>query len=155
MSEQASYDIMVPGTIRNDKQLSFKEQLLYAEIRGLCKLEGYCWASNSFLAHRMNVTIRTVQRWLKHLDSCGHINIELPKEANNSRKITLTEIIKGGDRNVIPHDRNVAGGRQKCHPNNISKYIGTEKALTEEEIRRRDAEAEAELMKIREKHHGD
>ena len=156
MTEQAAYDILIPGTIRNDKRLRFKEQLLYAEIRGLCELEGYCWASNPFLAQRMSVTTRTIRRWLKKLKNCGHIIIEIPEEEKNTRIITLTEA--GTGRTEMSGGRTeMSGGRtglsakvgQKCPHNNISEYKGDNPKLKDSEIQKREAEAEAEFLKVR------
>jgi hypothetical protein len=88
---QASYDIIIPGRVRQDKRLGLFEQVLYGEIRGLCRLNGYCWASNAFLAGRMQCDGRSVRRWLAKLQECKHIAIERGDENKNLRKITLTE----------------------------------------------------------------
>jgi hypothetical protein len=94
---QASYDIVIPGTVRQDERLNPLEMLLYGELRGLCRLEGYCWAKSSFLARRMQADSRSIRRWLKKLEDCKHISIqhgdetEFPGATENTRKITLTE----------------------------------------------------------------
>lgn len=88
---QASYDIIIPGRVRQDKRLGLFEQVLYGEVRGLCRLNGYCWASNAFLAGRMQCDGRSVRRWLAKLQECKHIAIERGDENKNLRKITLTE----------------------------------------------------------------
>jgi len=89
---QASYDIIIPGSVRQDKRLSPHEQLLYGEIRGLCKLSGFCWASNTFLAERLQSKKRAVIRWIQKLEKCGHVTVEHGGEENkNLRKIILTE----------------------------------------------------------------
>ena len=155
MIEQvASFDIIIPGNIRKDQRLSFKEQLLYAEVRGLCKLEGYCWASSPFLAKRMKVTTRTIRRWLKHLQDCGHIKIEMLAESKNTRKITLTE---GRTEMSTGRTQMSAQVGHKCPHNNISEYKENQpkKYLTSEELKRRldkveeDYQAEQELKKRR------
>ena len=140
-----SYDIVIPGGIRKDQRLSFKEQLLYAEIRGLCKLEGYCWAGSPFLAKRMKVSTRTIRRWLKHLQDCGHIKIEMLAESKNTRKITLIEGRTEMSTSRTEMSSQVGHG---CPHNNISEYKEKQpkKHLTSEEIKRRLHKVEADYQ---------
>jgi hypothetical protein len=88
---RAAYDIIITGSVRNDKRLGLHEQVLYGELRGLCKLKGGCYASNNWLAERLRSTERSVINWINKLEKCGHIRIERTQENKNIRHIYIVE----------------------------------------------------------------
>ena len=45
-----TYQINLPAVVRFDQTLSPSAKLLYGEIKALCDQQGYCWASNQYLA---------------------------------------------------------------------------------------------------------
>jgi hypothetical protein len=63
------YDIVIPGEIRNIKELNRGDQDLYGVIRNHWKRKGYCWATNETLAERSGCKIREVQKRLRKLEA--------------------------------------------------------------------------------------
>lgn len=83
-----SYNILIPYEIIMDKRLTDFEKLLYGEIRILAKKNGYCFATNDYLAKRYNKDERTIRRALKKLNDYLYI---ITIFDSNSRKIYLFE----------------------------------------------------------------
>jgi len=86
-----AFDIVIPGEIRSNPNLSRDEKYLYAVIRNLTRKEGYCWANNAYLAEEMGVTERTIKNWVAHLRDEGAIETEVINyQMMNRRRIWLT-----------------------------------------------------------------
>ena len=68
-----------------DRNLCSNSKLLYGEIILLCHKEGFCYASNKYLAGILKVSERTITRLIKELAEYRFINIEYTK--GNVRKI--------------------------------------------------------------------
>jgi hypothetical protein len=114
--KETAYDLVIPGSIRNDSRLSRSEWIFYAEIRGLCRRTGICYASNAYLGDIMDVDNRTIQRWIIHLEKCGHITVEHGSDENkNRRNIYLTDAKK----------RNSKGVTEMSHPMTEMSYPAT------------------------------
>jgi len=92
---QPSYYTIIPASIRYDKELSEFEKLLYGEIVALTNKEGYCWAENKYFAGLYKKSITHISNSIKRLACLGHIIVKINKEAGNTRRIYITEAIKG------------------------------------------------------------
>lgn len=130
--KETAYDLVIPGAIRNDSRLSRSEWIFYAEIRGLCRRTGSCYASNAYLGEIMDVDNRTIQRWIIHLEKCGHISVEHGSDENkNHRNITLTEAQKRGGKGATEMSHpmtgmsypatSMSGGMTKMSPEGMTK----------------------------------
>ena len=74
---QSSYYAIIPAYIRYNKELKFAERLMYGEITALSNKEGYCFASNRYLADLYRVSQSTISRWISHLAEIGSLHIEI------------------------------------------------------------------------------
>lgn len=88
------YPLFAPGDILEIDGIEFVDIVLYAVIYGLCRTSGCCFASNEYLANRMKLSRRSVQRSMKRLHGFGLIFFE---NDDNNRRI----YIKRGDTDVI------------------------------------------------------
>lgn len=80
---------IIPAPVRYNKNLPMGAILLYGEITALSNAEGYCWASNAWFADNFNVSKRTVQNWLRALETELLICIDQSGfDGNTQRKIT-------------------------------------------------------------------
>ena len=86
-----TYQINLPAEVRLDQTLSAHARLLYGEIKALCDQQGYCWASNQYLARLYGVQKETVSVWLRQLRRSGWIIIQVDVSQGNLRKIYLTQ----------------------------------------------------------------
>ena len=69
--------------------------MLYAIITSLACKEGYCFASNKYLAEKLDVNPKTVSSWISDLRDKGFINLELIRNENNQiiqRKIYINDV---------------------------------------------------------------
>jgi DNA-binding Lrp family transcriptional regulator len=82
--ENQEYPIIAPGEILRIEGITHSDIVVYAVIYGLMQLEGYCWAKNGYLATRLNISERTLQRHLKKLQGLSLIKVE---NAFEGRKI--------------------------------------------------------------------
>lgn len=83
----------IPLSIKNNTKLSSNAKLLYGDIQLLCYKNGYCFATNQYLAENLKVTSRTIIRLLGELEEEKYISFEYNK---NIRKIYISQ----GDENV-------------------------------------------------------
>ena len=88
-----SYYVVIPMPIFEDKDLSPTEKLLYGLITALVTDRGYCFASNSYLAEKMNLHEVSVSKTLKKLEKKSYIKLVYLKEGSvvKNRKIYLDE----------------------------------------------------------------
>ena len=89
------YYAVIPASIRYDKNLKPAEKLLYGEISALCNKEGYCFATNRYLAELYSVTQSCVSRWISNLTKLGFLEVQLIKSERNEileRRIYIKDI---------------------------------------------------------------
>lgn len=86
--EKPSYYAVIPAPVRYSN-VSANAKLLYGEITCLCESEGFCWASNGYLAKLYDAGERTVSRWLFELEKAGFIRIEPAVNQHGQRRIFI------------------------------------------------------------------
>lgn len=79
--------LKIPKIIVDSKKICSSSKILYGYILLLCHQNGYCYATNKFLAKTLNVTSRTITRLIKELKDSNFIKISYTE--NNIRKIYL------------------------------------------------------------------
>ena len=107
---------------------SIKNELgLLLIISSLCAENGYCYASNKYLAEVFDTNETLISRKLKRLERKKYITIEYEKRGNEviSREIRLSKTIIDGYRNrqptVIENDKeNIISNNIKKETNNIN-----------------------------------
>ena len=70
---------VIPARVRDDKELRPNAKLLYGELSALTMAEGYCWASNAYLAEIFDLSQNTVSQLIKQLSDRGHIISEVER----------------------------------------------------------------------------
>ena len=132
MNEEA-YFAIIPAIVMYDERLSMMERLLYGTITLLTKKDGYCYASNGYLANLYKCNESTITRHIGQLKKYGYLTVEI--KDNYQRKIYVN-LPKEGDmqnciggyaklhRGVCKNDEGVI---QNCIDNNISQYYESNK----------------------------
>ena len=87
-NNKIGYYAIIPSTIL------FNEKLLYAVITVLSNKEGYCYASNGYLARLLNAQPHTISKWVSHLKELGFVCLDIIKNDKG-------EIIQ---RRIYPND---------------------------------------------------
>ena len=72
-----NYYSVIPATILFNNEIKPNEKLLYAMITSLSNKEGYCFASNKYLAEKLNVKANTVSGWITDLKRKDFIVVEI------------------------------------------------------------------------------
>jgi hypothetical protein len=87
--------IVIPITIVKDKRLTSFDKLLYANIYSLTKQEGYCWATNKYLADLVCESISYVSKSLRKLKEYNYLIVEVDNKKNNNkrRKISINYLV--------------------------------------------------------------
>ena len=67
------YYAVIPATVLFDIRLKPNEKLLYAVISNLALKEGYCYASNRYLAEKFGVNQKTITSWISDLRNYHYI----------------------------------------------------------------------------------
>ena len=83
--KKPTYHTNLPPQVRFDEKISPNAKLLYGEVKALCDQQGYCWASNYYLATLYGVQAKVVSRWIHQLRQQEYIRIEVTQ--GNQRKI--------------------------------------------------------------------
>lgn len=71
-----SYWAVIPANIRYHHDLTQTAKLLYAEISALAQSDGFCWATDAYLAETLGCSAATVTRSLRKLRELGFIRCE-------------------------------------------------------------------------------
>lgn len=120
--------IWIPKEIWLDKNLTYFEKAVYAEIDSLCGDDG-CFASNKYFAGFFGCTERHIQRALAHLCELGYVKTEMfdgrKRIIKICRTFSETEQMQGVTK-MSPCDINVTAEvtkmspqrGQECHPRN-------------------------------------
>ncbi|MCR5653392.1 MAG: helix-turn-helix domain-containing protein [Ruminococcus sp.] len=112
--------LAIPYDIFNLEGLTLSAKVLLAEIFSLSKLEGYCYASNEYLAERLNVSSKTVKNSLRQLKSCNYITIKLAKGSERSIYPNPSKIFTSAGKNLhTAEGKKGTGSRAKITHNNI------------------------------------
>ena len=89
------YYAVIPSSVLFNENLKPNEKLLYAVITVLANKEGYCFASNNYLADLFNSKSHTISNWISHLSKLNFVHVELIKSDNNEiiqRRIYINDI---------------------------------------------------------------
>ena len=120
--ESIGYYSVIPATVLYNKELKANEKLLYAIITSLACKEGYCFASNKYLAEKLDVNPKTVSSWISDLRDKGFITVELIRNENNQiiqRKIYIKDSPYPLNNGYQYQSKNGQAIHQKVEDNNI------------------------------------
>lgn len=70
----------IPIIVKRNKHICSNAKLLYGDILLLCHQNGYCYASNKFLANNLGLSSRTITRLIKELNDENLIHISYSEE---------------------------------------------------------------------------
>lgn len=129
--------LSLAGILRADTRLrnKFRVQVLVAELFDLSKANGYAYCSNLFLSTKMGVSVETVKRDLKLLESCGYLRRDTQfSNFKRKRKIFVSDIFSNnfyqGSRMTQPSGQELPkeeslspNGDKKDIPKGISKDV--------------------------------
>ncbi len=143
--------LTIPYSILNLEGLTLSAKVLLAEILSLSKLEGYCYASNAYLAKRVGISHSTAKGSIQLLKKLGYINIKTLNFNErfiypNQGKICPTPSTK----NDLPPGKKCTGGRSIISHNNNINYNNNYKENRKNAYLRSDKSYDIyELMKIK------
>lgn len=109
---ELGFDVVLPSHLLINSNLEPSAKLLYGMIRNLTKLEGYCFATNRYLADLMDVDVSTIKRWLDSLEKEGYIERKNGEGFNPPRFIYLSDNFK----KCLQRVKNEPPPAQKCAP---------------------------------------
>ena len=93
---------VIPARVRDDHSLRPNAKLLYGELSALAQAEGYCWASNAYLAEQLGVAAKTVEGLLKQLKDRGHIQLEVERSEETNEVLRRRIWICGPPGSSVP-----------------------------------------------------
>ena len=93
---------VIPARVLDDEELRANGKILYGEISSLCQSEGYCWASNAYLATRMKLSPKTIVALIKQLCDRGHLRREVELDAVTREVISRKLWICGPPGSSVP-----------------------------------------------------
>ncbi len=128
--EKVGYYSVIPATVLYNKELKANEKLLYAIITSLACKEGYCFASNKYLAEKLDVNPKTISSWISDLKNKNFIVVELIRNENNQiiqRKIYVDDVPYPLNNGYHYQSKNVQAIHQKVEDNNIRNNIKSNK----------------------------
>ena len=75
-----SFWSIIPDTVMSDRNLKPNAKLLYARITSLQSANGYCYATNKYLAEQLCVEPDTITRLLNNLSKAGYISVDVVRD---------------------------------------------------------------------------
>ena len=124
--ETIGYYSVIPATVLYNKELKANEKMLYAIITSLTCREGYCFASNKYLAEKLDVNPKTISSWISDLRDKGFIKLELIRNENKQiiqRKIYINDVPYPLNNRYQYQSKNGQAIYQKVEDNNIRNNI--------------------------------
>lgn len=83
----------LPQRVIFDRELTAQAKVLFAEILALSETDGYCWASNQYLARLFDASEATVSRQVAQLTARGYIESRMePTATGSERHIFVTDL---------------------------------------------------------------
>ena len=108
-----AFDAVIPSQLLFNENICNSAIKLYAFVRGLSRIEGYCYATNAYLAECMNSEERNIQNLLKNLADEGFLEIQTDKKGIYWQR----KIYVGVDLNKsLRTAKNCTPLRKKLHP---------------------------------------
>lgn len=120
--DNVGYYSIIPATVLYNKDLKANEKLLYAIITSLACKEGYCFATNKYLAEKLGVNPKIISSWISDLQKRKFIIIELIRNENKQiiqRKIYINDVPYPSNSGYQYQSKNGQAIRQKVEDNNI------------------------------------
>ena len=111
-----AYYSILTADVRYSKELSDFEKLLFSEISALTQKDGYCTASNAWLASLYGKTKETISRCISKLKKLGFIEVV---EVRNDKKEVILRKVYLLTKTSIPIDKNVKENNTRI--NNTSR----------------------------------
>ena len=124
------YYSIIPATVLYNKELKANEKLLYAIITSLSNKGGYCFATNKYLAEKLDVNPKTISSWISDLKDRNFIIVELIRNENKQiveRKIYINDVPYPLNNGYMYQSKNGQAIHQNMEDNNIKKNIKTNK----------------------------
>ncbi len=120
--DNVGYYSIIPATVLYNKELKANEKLLYAIITSLANKEGYCFASNKYLAEKLDVNPKTISSWISDLKNRKFIIVELIRNENKQivqRKIYINDAPYPLNNGYLYQSKNGQAIYQNMEDNNI------------------------------------
>ena len=135
--ENIGYYSIIPATILYNKELKANEKLLYAIITSLACKEGYCFATNKYLAEKLGVNPKTISSWISDLKDRNFIIVELVRNENKQiiqRKICINDVPYPLNSGYQYQSKNGQAIHQKMEDNSIRNNIKNNTKLQKKSI---------------------
>lgn len=118
--KEKDYFYIIPKNVFEDRRLTPSQVMVFAEISQLSRKKGYCYASNTYLAEKMNMGRKTIIRAISKLKELGYIETEnIYKE--NSQEVKLRKILLGGVKMTQGSVKMTQGVVSKRHKGGVKK----------------------------------
>ncbi len=120
--DNVGYYSIIPATILYNKELKANEKLLYAIITSLASKEGYCFATNKYLAEKLGVNPKTISSWISDLQKRKFIIVELIRNENKQimqRRIYINDAPYPLNNGYMYQSKNGQAIHQNIEDNNI------------------------------------
>ena len=120
--DNVGYYSIILATVLYNKELKANEKLLYAIITSLANKEGYCFASNKYLAEKLDVNPKTISSWISDLKNRKFIIVELIRNENKQivqRKIYINDAPYPLNNGYLYQSKNGQAIYQNMEDNNI------------------------------------
>lgn len=127
---RVGYYSIIPSKILYNKELKANEKLLYAIITSLACKEGYCFATNKYLAEKLGVNPKTISSWISDLSKRNFIIVEVIRNENKQivqRKIYINDAPYPLNNRYMYQSKNGQAIHQKVEDNNIRNNIKNNK----------------------------
>lgn len=128
--DNVGYYSIIPATVLYNKELKANEKLLYAIITSLACKEGYCFATNKYLAEKLDVNPKTISSWISDLSKRNFIIVEVIRNENKQiiqRKIYINDAPYPLNNGFMYQQKNGQAIHQKMKDNNIKNNNITNK----------------------------
>lgn len=123
---QSSPYIVIPSYVEDDERLTSTTKRLYGWISSLAHREGFAWASNAYLAGKLKVTPRAIQKMIRSLEAASYLVIEnFNHKMRNYRKIWIKEFFDRNHQKIQRNNMQNPDPSTDTSPDPLNNFVDT------------------------------
>lgn len=132
---QHNFFLLIPAHVADDPDIDDSTAILYGRLNALSNRDGFCWATDQYLADLTKCKLRSIQERLNLLEKKGYIVRDTKKEGmtwnrkiyvRNDIKINITNSATALDRTAPACDFEQRPGAKEYHKDNNIKIDMTD-----------------------------
>lgn len=140
----------MPNTVLFDERLTASAKLVFVFVSSLSAEQGFCWASNTYIAKRFGMGKSTISALISELVDAGYLTIEIEENYKRKLRLGVLETETPPPENSVPPTSKLSTPPPEISVHNITSknnISNKDKLITKDENALKASETLAKLVK--------